>query len=241
MTDASPVAPASPASPSTPRLWWLLQVALVAALFAMSWWAFNRLPPTIVLRTLFFGRHGQPVSAAQFAFGLPTIVAVFVIVHLLAAHWNVLVWPRKALSSRDAAAMWPLAIRMLTIGVAQFLVVHAFALAAALGWISEIVGLRGAGVAFGLGLAVAGNWLPLVTRRNSFVGYRLSVLYDDPDRWRNAQRIAGYCFVASGLLLALLFLVAPVIGTRLLLPVFVVTVLAPVLLARRTAGQHKSA
>lgn len=38
--------------------------------------------------------------------------------------------------------MWPLAIRMLTVAVAQFLVVHAFALAEALGWISEIAGLR---------------------------------------------------------------------------------------------------
>lgn len=238
MTDASHV---SPATPATTRLWWLLQVALVAALFAMSWWAYNRLPSTIVLRTLFFGRQGQPVSAAQFAFALPTIVGAFVIIHLLGARWNVLVWPRKALSARDAAAMWPLALRMLTVGVAQFLVVHAFALAAALGWISEIAGLRGAGIVFGLALAVAGNSLPLVTRRNSFVGYRLSVLYDDPDRWRNAQRLAGYFFVASGLLLALLFVVAPVLGTRMLIPMLAVTVLAPVLLTRRAAAQRESA
>ena len=238
MTDASPV---SPDSPATTHLWWLLPVALVAVLFAMSWWAFTQLPPTIVLRTLFFGRQGQPVSAALVAFAAPAIIGIMVIGHLLAARWNVLVWPRKALSSRDAAAMWPVAIRMLIIGTASFTILQAFTLAAALGWISEIAGLRGAGVALGLGFAIAGNSLPLVTRRNSFVGYRFSALYDDPDRWRNAQRMAGYFFVADGLLLALVFLVAPVLGTHLLIPALAVTVLAPLLLTRRGTGQRKSA
>jgi hypothetical protein len=46
--------------------------------------------------------------------------------------------------------------------------------------------------------------------------------------------------VAGGLLLALLFLVAPVLGTRLLIHVLAVTVLAPVLLTRRTAGRRES-
>ena len=101
MTDASHV---SPGSPVTARVQWLTPVALVAALFAMSWWAFDRLPPTIVLRTLFSGRQGQPESAAYLAFVLPAIVAILVIGQLLAARWNVLVWPRKALASRDAAA-----------------------------------------------------------------------------------------------------------------------------------------
>ena len=235
MTDVSPV------SPAATRLQWLTLFALVAALFAMSWWAYDRLPPMIVLRTLFSGRNDQPESAARVAFTLPAMVAVALLGNLLAARWNVLFWPRKAPSSRDAGAMWPLAIRMFTIAAAQFIVVQAFTLAAALGLISEIAGLRGAGVAFGIGVAVIGNSLPLVTRRNSFVGYRLSVLYDDPDRWRDAQRMAGYFFVGAGLLLTVLFVVAPVLGTRLMIPVIAVTALAPVLLARRAAVQRGSA
>ena len=235
MTDVTPV------SPATTRLQWLTLVALVATLFAMSWWAYDRLPPMIVLRTLFSGRPGQPESAARMAFTLPAMVAIALLGNLLAAHWNVLVWPRKALSSSDAAAMWPLAIRMFTMAAAQFIVVQAFTLAAALGLIAEIAGLRGAGVAFGIGVAVIGNSLPLVTRRNSFVGYRLSVLYDDPDRWRDAQRMAGSFFVGAGLLLAMLFVVAPVLGTRLMIPVIAVTALAPVFLTRRAAVQRGSA
>lgn len=235
MTDVSPV------SPAATRLQWLTLFALVAALFAMSWWAYDRLPPMIVLRTLFSGPNVQPESAARVAFTLPAIVAIGVLGNLLAGHWNVLFWPRKALPSRDAGAMWPLAVRMFTIAAAQFIVVQAFTLAAALGLISEIAGLRGAGVALGIGVAVVGNSLPLVTRRNSFVGYRLSVLYDDPDRWRDAQRMAGYFFVGAGLLLAVLFVVAPVLGTRLMIPVTAVTVLAPVLLTRRAAVQRGSA
>lgn len=235
MTDVSPV------SPAATRFQWLMLFALVVALFAMSWWAYDRLPPMIVLRTLFSGGHDQPDSAARVAFTLPALVAVGVLGNLLAARWNGLFWPGKAPSSRDTEAMWPLAIRMFTIGVAQFIVVQAFTLAAALGLISEIAGLRGAGVALGLGLAVMGNWLPLVTRRNSFVGYRLSVLYDDPDRWRDAQRMAGYFFVGAGLLLAGLFVIAPVLGTQLMVPVIAVTALAPVLLTRRAAVQRGSA
>ena len=228
-------------SPAATRLQWLTLFALVAALFAMSWWAYSHLPPTIVLRTLFSGRDDEPQSAARVAFTLPAMVALALLGNLLAARWNALVWPRNAPSSRDAGAMWPLAIRMFTLAAALFIVVQAFTLAAALGWISEIAGLRGAGVAFGIGVAVIGNSLPLVTRRNSFVGYRLSVLYHDPDRWRDAQRMAGYFFVGAGLLLAVLFVVAPVLGTRLTIPVIAITALAPVLLTRRAAVQRGSA
>ena len=235
MTDVSPV------SPATTRLQWLTLFALVAALFAMSWWAYDRLPPMIVLRTLFSGGHDQPESAARVAFTLPAMVAFALLGNLLAARWNGLFWPRKAPSSRDAGAMWPLAIRMFTVGVAQFIVVQAFTLAAALGSISEIAGLRAAGVALGIGVAVMGNWLPLVTRRNSFVGYRLSVFYDDPDRWRDAQRITGYFLVGAGLLIAVLFAFAPVLGTRLMIPIMAVTLLAPVLLTRQAAAQRGSA
>ena len=235
MTDASPV------SPATTRLQWLTLFALVAILFAMSWWAYDRLPPMIVLRTIFWDPNGKPESAARVAFTVPAIVASGLLGNLLAARWNALFWPGKASPSRDAGAMVPLAIRMFTIAAAQFIVVHAFTLAAALGLISEMAGLRGAGVALGIGLAVVGNSLPLVTRRNTFVGYRLSVLYDDPHRWRDAQRIAGYFFVAAGLLLAAVFVVAPVLGTRLLIPVLAVTILVPALLTRRAAAERPSA
>ena len=235
MTDASPV------SPATTRLQWLTLVALVGALFAMSWWAYYRVPPTIVLRTLFSGGHDQPASAARVAFTVPAIVAMGVLGNLLAGCWNVLFWPRKAPPSRDAGAMWPLAIHMFTVAAAEFIVIQAFTLGAALGLISEIAGLRGAGVALGIGVAVIGNALPLVTRRNSFVGYRLTVLYNDPDRWREAQRIAGYFFVAAGLLLAAVFVVAPVLGTRLLIPILAVTMLVPVVLTRRAAAERPSA
>jgi hypothetical protein len=231
----------SPKSPTATRLQWFTLVALLAALFAMSWWAYDRLPPMIVLRTLFSGGHDQPDSAARVAFTLPAMVTVALLGNLLAARWNVLVWPRQALPSRDAGAMWPVAVRMFSLAAAQFLVVQAFTLAAALGMISEIAGLRGAGLAFGVGVAVIGNSLPLVTRRNSFVGYRLSVLYDDPDRWRNAQRMAGYFFVGAGLLLAVLFVVDPLLGTRLMIPVIAVTALTPVLLTRRAAVKRGSA
>ena len=98
MTDVSPV------SPATTRLQWLTLVALVATLFAMSWWAYDRLPPMIVLRTLFSVRHDQPESAARVAFTVPAIVAIGVLGNLLAGYWNVLFWPRKAPSSRDAGS-----------------------------------------------------------------------------------------------------------------------------------------
>jgi hypothetical protein len=65
------------------------------------------------------------------------------------------------------------------------------------------------------------------------------VLYDDPDRWRDAQRMAGYFLVGAGLLLAVLFVVAPVLGTRLMIPVIAITILAPVLLTRRAAGRAR--
>lgn len=52
----------------------------------------------------------------------------------------------------------------------------------------------------GLALIYAGNYFPK-TRQNSFVGIKLPWTLRDEDNWNKTHRLAGYVYVASGVLL----------------------------------------
>mgnify|MGYP001549660920 CR=1 FL=1 len=51
-----------------------------------------------------------------------------------------------------------------------------------------------------LGMIVIGNYMPRVTRRNAFVGYRLPWAYASEEVWRRTQRAGGYGMVAAGVI-----------------------------------------
>jgi uncharacterized membrane protein len=47
---------------------------------------------------------------------------------------------------------------------------------------------------------VIGNYMPRVTRRNAFVGFRVPWAYASEEVWRRTQRAGGYGMVAGGMI-----------------------------------------
>ena len=217
-----------------PSVWALarMSVALLVLTFLLSWWAYGQLPAAVTVRTLFTGRHASTESAAKFAFQLPCITAALIGLILVQVRWPVMLWSRVAMKASDAEAMRPLVAYNFSVVAAMAGLIHAFSLGTGLGWMSEPTGLRGAGVTLGVSFILFGNRLPLATRPNAFVGYRASVLYGDPARWSNTQRVAGYIYMLCGLVLAGGFALDPTGFTRMVTPVLAVVILAPLLLAR---------
>ncbi len=220
---------------TSPHAWSVarMPVALLVLTFLMSFWAYGQLPADVTVRTLFTGRHLSTESALKFAFQLPFLTATMIGVSLVGARWNRVLWSRVPLKASDADAMRPLVSYNFSIVVAMMALMHAFSLATGLGGVSETTGLRGAGITLGAGLILLGNVLPLVTRPNAFIGFRASVLYGDPARWSNTQRVAGYVYVLCGLVLAAGFAIDPSGFTRMVVPLIAVAVIAPLLLVRR--------
>ena len=218
----------------SPSTWSLarMPVVLLVLMFLLSWWAYGQLPAHVTVRTLFTGRHVSTESAAHFAYALPLITAAIVGLSLVGVRWNFVFGPRVPMEAKDAHAMRPLVAYYFSVVVAMSGLIHAFSLGAGLGWMSELAGLRGAGVSFGVGFILIGNVLPLVTRPNAFIGYRASILYGDPTRWSYTQRVAGYVYVLSGLVLAGGFAIDPLGFTRMVMPLLAVAIVAPLLLSR---------
>ena len=126
--------------------------------------------------------------------------------------------------------MRPLVAYYYSVVVATSGLIHAFNLGTNLGLVSELTGLRGAGVTFGVAFILLGNVLPPVTRPNAFIGFRASFLYGDRVRWSNTQRVAGYVYVLVGLVLAGGFAIDPLGFNRMMMPLLAVAIIAPVLL-----------
>lgn len=93
-----------------------------------------------------------------------------------AANWNIFVWTAPALS----VILVPVTL-LIAMGVAIPVVMIG----------SLIVGLI---------LIVTGNYLPK-SRQNSFMGIKLPWTLRDEDNWNKTHRLAGYVYVASGVIL----------------------------------------
>lgn len=207
-----------------------IPVALLGLTFLLSLWAYGQLPDHVTVRTLFTGRNVSTESAVQFAFQLPCVIAALVGLSLVGVRWNTVLWFRGPITASDAEAMRPLVPYYYSVVVATSGLIHAFSLGTGLGLVSELMGLRGAGVMLGVAFILLGNVLPLVTRPNAFIGFRGSFLYGDRVRWSNAQRVAGYVYVLVGLVLAGGFAIDPLGFNRMMMPLIAVAIIAPVLL-----------
>lgn len=218
----------------SPSAWSLarIPVALLVLTFLLSLWAYGQLPDHVTVRTLFTGRHVSTESAVQFAFELPCVIAALVGLGLVGVRWNTILWFGGPITASDAEAMRPLVAYYYSVVVAASGLIHAFSLGTGLGLVSELTGLRGAGVTVGVAFILLGNVLPLVTRPNAFIGFRASFLYGNRVRWSNTQRVAGYVYVLVGLVLAGGFAIDPLGFNRMMMPLLAVAIIAPVLLVR---------
>lgn len=171
----------------------LLVITSVVCLLPMIFSAvvYAKLPEQIAVQWNNAGGVSNSLPKGIAAFGLPIL---FLVINLVltkmrkvgdpanesqskaTANWNIFVWTAPALS-------------VILVPVTLLIAMGAKIPIAMIG--SLIVGLI---------LIVTGNYLPK-SRQNSFMGIKLPWTRNDEDNWNKTHRLAGYVYVASGVIL----------------------------------------
>lgn len=174
---------------------------------------YSRLPDSIATH---FGVDGQPdgwSSKAFAVFGLPAIIAGL----NLLMHFGLRTDPKR---NNMSPALFNIAIWTVP---AVSILTNAFVLANALGYESRIEVILPLLVS--LLFIVIGNYLPK-TKQSYTMGIKLPWTLASEENWNRTHRLAGYLWVACGILMALLTLLK--IGRLWLMPALIaVMVLVP--------------
>lgn len=178
----------------------LYSLAVVAAMFALSAWAWTQLPDGASV-PIHWGIDGRVDGYAPKAIGLlmlPVITAVIAGMLAVIPRFE----PRRANLERSVKAYGATWIAVVTL----LGLVHALAVAVALGATLDVARL----VLIGTGglFVVIGNYLPTV-RPNYLMGIRTPWTLASDLSWVKTHRVGGRLFVILGLALAVLGLIGP--------------------------------
>jgi immunity protein, SdpI family len=178
----------------------LISFVLVVAAFAISAIAFPHLPATVPVH---WGPSGMPDhfgSRVQAALMIPVaMLAAWIVVGLVPRYDRTLFFRYETRDS-DTSTVRPVYNVVVVAALAFMLALHGFDIVTALGLVGESRQPLIAALIISLGMIVIGNYMPRVTRRNAFVGYRLPWAYASEEVWRRTQRAGGYGMVTAGVL-----------------------------------------
>ncbi|MDL2232930.1 DUF1648 domain-containing protein [Ruminococcaceae bacterium OttesenSCG-928-L11] len=170
-------------------LWMTSLLCLVPMIFSAL--VYSRLPDQIAIHWNAAGEADNYVSKAIAAFGLPIL---FLLINLLLTKMRMRGDPENEAQTR-AKAGWQ--IYVWTAPVLSVILVPV-TLLIAMG--AEIPMDLFASLLVGLVLVVCGNYLPK-SRKNGFMGIKLPWTLSDETNWNKTHRLAGYLYIAGGVLL----------------------------------------
>jgi uncharacterized membrane protein len=177
----------------------LISFMIVLAAFAVSALAFPHLPAQVPTH---WGIAGTPDNYAGRAAGALTIPVVMLAVwalFVLAPRYDRLLFIKYDPSDADSSTVRPIYDLIITIVLGLLLAIHVFALSIALGVVGTSRQPLLIAIIASLGAVLIGNYMPRVTRRNAFIGFRVPWAYASEEVWRRTQRAAGYGMVLAGL------------------------------------------
>jgi uncharacterized membrane protein len=180
-------------------------VLLIALAFAISIVVYNRLPDPMPTHWNMHGEVDDYSSRPVGAFLMPLImIGIAALIPVL---------PKIDPRGRNYEKFDTTYFTIMNATITLMLVIHVFALAAALG--SSVSVGRVVPAAAGLLLIVIGNLLPRV-RPNWMVGIRNPWTLSSDRVWERAHRVGGYLMLALGVLLLLSGPLAPPMATVVL-------------------------
>ncbi|MDQ2890198.1 MAG: DUF1648 domain-containing protein [Gemmatimonadota bacterium] len=176
----------------------LISFVLVVAAFVASAFAYSHLPAVVPTHWGVSGKPNAFGSRIQGALVLPLVMLGVWLLMILLPRYDRLVFIRYDPSDSDESTVRPIYEVIAAIVLAILLAVHVFSLASGLGLAAGnrqpvLFATMGS-----LGAIIIGNYMPRVTRRNAFIGFRVPWAYASEDVWRRTQRAAGYGMVAAG-------------------------------------------
>ncbi len=187
-------------------------ITLLPMLAGLLLW--NRLPESVPIHWNAAGEVDGYGSRALAVFGLPCFVLVM--------HWLCVIVssldPKNKEQSTKAVKL------VLWIAPVLSLVLEAMVYAVALGYELSVNSLLP--VMFGVLFVVIGNWLPKC-RPNHTIGIRLPWTLDSEETWNATHRMAGWLWVAGGLLILAMGFLLPGYSFFILLAVVLILALIP--------------
>jgi uncharacterized membrane protein len=172
----------------------------VAAAFAVSVIAFPHLPPRIPTHWNFSGHADGFSGRVAGAFVLPSIMLGVWIILSLIPRFDRALFIRYENRKSDNSTVAPVYGILVGVTLAMFLAIHLFAIFSALGAIGANMQPLIIAVIASIGAIAIGNYMPRVTRRNAFIGFRVPWAYASEEVWRRTQRAGGYGMVAAGVI-----------------------------------------
>jgi len=100
----------------------------------------------------------------------------------------------------DATTARPIYSTIAVVLLALFLAIHLFTISSALGYIGSSRQPVFIAVILSASCIAIGNYMPRVTQRNAFIGFRVPWAYASDEVWRRTQRAGGYGMVAAGVI-----------------------------------------
>ena len=178
----------------------LVAFILVAAAFAMSAIAFPHLPARIPTHWDISG-HANGFSGRMVgAFLMPAIMVATWVFLIIIPRYDRLLFIKYKDRGTDSSTVQPIYSVIVVAVLAMLLAIHIFAITSALGLVGPSRQPVLIAAIASLGCIVIGNYMPRVTRRNAFVGFRVPWAYASEEVWRRTQRAGGYGMVAGGMI-----------------------------------------
>lgn len=171
---------------------------LVIAAFSVSAVAFPHLTARVPMHWGLSGTPNRFGGRAEGALTIPGIMAGLWLLFAFVPRYDRLLFIRYGATDSDESTARPIYDLVVVILLALLLAIHTFAMASALGIIEGARQPLLIAIIASLGAISVGNYMPRVTRRNAFIGFRLPWAYASEEVWRRTQRGRGYGMVAGG-------------------------------------------
>lgn len=176
----------------------LVSFMLIVAAFAVSAVAFPHLPARVPTHWDISGHANGFSGRVTGAFLLPIIMLGTWIFLSVVPRYDRLLFIRYTDRASDASTVRPIYNVIVLVVLALLLAIHAFAMMSAIGLVGAarqpvLIAAIGS-----IGSIILGNYMPRVTRRNAFVGFRVPWAYASEEVWRRTQRAGGYGMVVAG-------------------------------------------
>lgn len=178
----------------------LISFMLVVAAFAISAVAYPHLPAAVPTHWGLTGTLDGFGDRVQGALMLPIIMLAVWLLLVFALRYDRLLFIKYDTLESDSTTVRPVYNVMVGVVLAMLLAIHTFAITSALGLIAHSRQPVVIACIASLGAILIGNYMPRVTRRNAFIGFRVPWAYASEDVWRRTQRAGGYGLVAGGVI-----------------------------------------
>lgn len=178
----------------------LVSFMLIVAAFAVSAVAFPHLPAQVPTHWDLSGHANGFSGRVVGAFLLPVIMLGIWAFLSVVPRYDRLLFIRYTDRASDSSTVRPIYNIIVLVMLALLLAIHAFAMMSALGLVGAARQPVLIAVIASIGSIAIGNYMPRVTRRNAFVGFRVPWAYASEEVWRRTQRAGGYGMVAAGVI-----------------------------------------